>query len=122
MNLNTCHNHKDFRELARRRVPGPFFGYIDGGADIWVSKRRNAAAFDDCDLLPSVLKGVGTIDLSVTVMGQHLAMPISLSPTALQRVFLPMGEHAVGTAAAKFGAMFGVSSLGTTSIADQRAA
>jgi L-lactate dehydrogenase (cytochrome) len=56
--LTDCHNFRDFRDFARRRIPRPIFDYIDGGADDETSKRRNAAAFDDCDLVPNVLRGV----------------------------------------------------------------
>lgn len=64
----------------------------------------------------NVLCGVVSVDLSVTVMGQKLAMPVYCSPTALQRLFHHQGEFAVAAAAAKWGTMFGVSSLGTVSM------
>ena len=116
MRLADCHNFQDFREFAWRRLPGPIFDYIDGAADDEVTYRRNTASFEQCDLVPNVLRGVSSVDLSVTAMGQRLAMPVYCSPTALQRLFHHDGERAVGAAAAKYGTMFGVSSLGTTSI------
>ncbi len=116
MQLKHCNNTADFRELARRRLPGPIFHYIDGAADDEVTYRRNTEAFERCDLVPNVLAGVETIDMSTTVMGQKLAMPFFLSPTALQRLFHHDGERAVGAAAQKFGTFFGISSLGTVSI------
>ncbi|MFT3719272.1 alpha-hydroxy acid oxidase [Pseudorhodoferax sp.] len=116
MNLNDCHNFHDFRRLAERRLPGPIFNYIDGGADDEVTMRRNTAAFEDCDLVPSVLQGVSDVDLSVTVMGQKIDLPVYLSPTALQRLFHHQGERATAAAAEKFGTLFGVSSLGTVSM------
>jgi L-lactate dehydrogenase (cytochrome) len=120
LRLNDCFNFHDFQELARRRVPGPIFNYIAGGADDEVTLRRNTAAFEQCDLVPSVLRGVANVDTSVTVMGQRLAMPFYCSPTALQRLFHHQGERAVAAAAAKFGTMFGVSSLGTVSLEELR--
>lgn len=120
MRLSHCHNFHDFRTLAKKRLPGPIFNYIDGGADDEATYRRNSAAFDDCDLVPNVLAGVKDIDLSVEVMGQKLALPVYCSPTALQRLFHHEGENAVAAAAAKYGTMFGVSSLGTTSLAEVR--
>jgi L-lactate dehydrogenase (cytochrome) len=72
--------------------------------------------------VPNVLRGVGAVDLSVTVMGQRLAMPVYCSPTALQRLFHHRGEHSVAAAAAKYGTMFGVSSLGTVSLEELRKA
>ena len=116
MRLAQCSNYYDFRELARRRLPGPIFNYIDGAADDETTYRRNTQAFEDCDLVPSVLTGVAQVDLSVTVMGQKLAMPFYCSPTALQRLFHYEGERAVARAVNKYGTMFGVSSLGTVSL------
>jgi L-lactate dehydrogenase (cytochrome) len=116
MRLSDCHNFHDFRSLAKRRLPSPIFDYIDGGADDEATLRRNTASFERCDLVPNVLRGVASVDTSVTVMGQKLSVPFYCSPTALQRLFHHRGEHAVAAAAAKFGTMFGVSSLGTVSL------
>ena len=116
MRLKDCHGFNDFRELARRRLPSPIFHYIDGAADDEITYDRNTKSFEECDLIPNVLRGVENIDMSVTVMGQKLDMPIYCSPTALQRVFHHSGEYAVAAAADKFGTMFGVSSLGTVSL------
>ena len=120
MRLTDCHDFRDFRELARRRLPGPLFDYIEGAADDEVTYRRNTASFERCDLVPNVLRGVEAVDLSATVMGQTLAMPVYCSPTALQRLFHHRGERAVAAAASKFGTMFGVSSLGTVSLEELR--
>ncbi|MDE2564110.1 MAG: alpha-hydroxy-acid oxidizing protein [Sphingomonadales bacterium] len=116
MRLTDCHNIADFRLLARRRLPWPVFDYIDGAADDEITKRRNTAAYDDVDLVPDVLAGVETIDMSTTIMGKQSALPLLLSPTALQRIFHWQGERAVGRAAEKFGLWFGISSLSTVSI------
>lgn len=116
MRLADCHNVEDFRRLAKQRLPGPVFHYIDGAADDEVTKRRNTAAFERCDLVPSVLAGVETVDMSTTVMGKRIGMPLFLSPTALQRLFHWQGERAVGAAAQAFDTWFGISSLATVSI------
>ena len=115
-NINNCHNVKDFRKLAKKRLPSPIFHYIDGAADDEVTYRRNTKAYEECDLVPNVLAGVKDIDMSPTVMGQKLDIPLYFAPTALQRLFHHDGEIAVGKAAEKFGTMFGISSLGTASI------
>jgi L-lactate dehydrogenase (cytochrome) len=120
MRLRDCHNFHDFRALAKGRLPGPIFNYIDGAADDEVTLRRNTASFESCDLVPNVLRGVSEIDMSVTVMGQKLATPFYCSPTALQRLFHHQGENAVAAAAASLGTMFGVSSLGTVSLEEIR--
>ena len=114
--INNCYNTKDFRRLAKKRLPSPIFHYIDGAADDEVTYRRNTEAYEQCDLIPNVLAGVENIDMSTTVMGQKIEMPLYLAPTALQRLFHHTGELAVAKAAEKFGTMFGISSLGTVSI------
>lgn len=111
-----CHNVEDFRELARRRLPAPIFHYIDGAADDETTYRRNTAAFAACDLVPNVLAGVGAVDMSVTILGRKLEIPIFCSPTALQRLFHYDGERAVARAAQKVGTYFAISSIGTVSI------
>jgi L-lactate dehydrogenase (cytochrome) len=116
--LKHCHNVEDLRLLAKQRLPGPIFHYIDGAADDEVTYRRNTRAFADCDLVPNVLAGVEDIDMSVEVLGQKLSMPLFCSPTALQRLFHRDGERAVARAAEKFGTYFGVSALGTVSLAE----
>ena len=121
MRLTDCHNIADFRELARRRLPWPVFDYIDGAADDEVTKARNTSAFDQTDLVPDVLAGVAEIDTSITLMGRKSALPLMLSPTALQRVFHWQGERAVARAAEKFGLWFGISSLATVSIEETAA-
>ena len=122
MRLAQCHNFHDFRRLAKERLPGPLFNYIDGGADDETSMRRNTESFESVDLVPRILRGTDEIDLSTTILGQKLALPFYLSPTALQRLFHHRGEHAVAAAAAKYGTMFGVSSLGTVGLETLRKA
>ncbi len=114
--INNCHNVNDFRKLAKRKLPSPIFHYIDGAADDEITYKRNTASFDSCDLVPNVLSGVDEVDMSTTVMGQKLDMPLYCAPTALQRLFHYEGELGVAKAAEKFGTMFGISSLGTASI------
>jgi L-lactate dehydrogenase (cytochrome) len=116
MKLTNCHNVEDFRALAKARLPSPIFNYIDGAADDERTKDRNTSAFDDCDLVPNVLAGVSAIDISATVMGKRIAMPLMLSPTALQRLFHWQGERAVAATAQAFDTWFGISSLATVSI------
>lgn len=116
MRLTDCHNIDDFRLLAKQRLPWPVFDYIDGAADDELTKARNTEAYARADLVPDVLAGVETIDTSCTILGRRSALPLILSPTALQRVFHWQGERAVARAAEKFGVWCGISSLATVSI------
>ncbi|MEO0417536.1 MAG: alpha-hydroxy acid oxidase [Pseudomonadota bacterium] len=116
MRLTDCHNIDDFRTLARKRLPFPVFDYIDGAADDELTKARNTQAYEGVDLVPDVLAGVEDIDTSCTILGRTSALPLLMSPTAVQRAFHHQGETAVTKAAEKFGLWFGISSLATRSI------
>ncbi|MFL2803098.1 MAG: alpha-hydroxy acid oxidase [Paracoccaceae bacterium] len=116
MKLDNCHNINSFRHLAKKKLPSPIFNYIDGAADDEVTYKRNTKSFDDVDLVPNVLRGVEDVDLTTTVFGKKISMPIYCAPTAVQRLFHFEGERAVAKAASKFGTMFGVSSLSTVSV------
>lgn len=116
MRLKNCYRTSDFRRLAKRRLPSPIFHYIDGGSDDEVTLRRNTDAFESWDLVPNVLAGISDVDLSTSVMGRKLDLPLFFSPTAMQRLFHHDGERALARAAEKFGTMFGVSTIGTRSI------
>ena len=116
--LKNCNNFQDLKDLARRRLPGPIYHYIDGAAEDETTYQRNTESFQYVDLVPNVLAGVENIDMSVSVMGYKLGIPIFCSPTALQRLFHYQGERAVAKAAEKFNTLFGVSSLGTVKLKD----
>ena len=114
--LKNCHNSKDFRSLAKQRLPSPIFNYIDGGADDEITLLQNTKSFETCDLVPNILNSVEKIDTRVSIMGRKINSPLFFSPTALQRLFHHQGERAVAKAAEKFGTFFGISSLATVSI------
>ena len=117
-NLSKCNNINDFRKLAKSKLPFPIFHYIDGGADDETTLLRNTKSFEDCDLVPNVLRGVEDIDLSIKLFGKKIDLPFFLSPTALQRLFHYEGEMAVGQAAEAFNTFFGISSLSTVSASE----
>ena len=116
MNLSNCFNFHDFRKLAQQKLPSPIFNYIDGAADDEITYDRNTEAYNSVDLVPNVLRGVENVDLSTTLFGKKMNLPVYCSPTAVQRLFHHEGERAVAKAADKFGTMFGVSSLATVSV------
>ena len=87
MSLKNCYNFEDFRKLAKKKLPSPIFHYIDGGADDERTLRRNTDSFDECDLVPNILASVGKPDLSTTLFGRKIDMPIFLSPAAMQRLY-----------------------------------
>ena len=116
MNINDCYNFEDFRKLAKKKLPAPIFHYIDGGSDDEVTLNRNTTAFNDCDLVPNILASVGEPDLSTTVFGRKIDMPLFLSPTAMQSLYTPEGDKASARAAEKFGTMYSMSTMASFSI------
>lgn len=94
------------------------FHYLDGGADDEWSLRRNTAAFDDYELMPHQLRDVSRIDLSTTLLGRRIDVPLILSPTGMSRLFHHEGEPAVARAAQELGTFYALSTVATTSIED----
>ena len=114
--LKNCHNIKDFRILAKQRLPSSLFHYIDGGSDDEITLSRNTESFNKCDLIPNVLAGMNKVDLSINLFGQKMKLPFFLAPTAMQRLFHHDGEKAIAKVAQKEGIMVGVSTIGTVSM------
>jgi L-lactate dehydrogenase (cytochrome)/(S)-mandelate dehydrogenase len=94
------------RDLARTALPKPVFDFADGGAEDEWTLRRNEAAFDDLALLPKPLDGAATRDLSITLFGKTLKLPIIVGPTGLAGLFWPDGERCAARAAAAAGTAF----------------
>tara|TARA_Y100000768_G_scaffold93560_1_gene67656 strand:+ start:86 stop:1243 length:1158 start_codon:yes stop_codon:yes gene_type:complete len=116
VNINDCYNFEDFRILAKKKLPAPIFHYIDGGSDDEITLKRNTSSFNECDLVPNILTSVGEPDLSTSVFGRKIDMPIFLSPTAMQSLYTPEGDKASARAAEKFGTMYSMSTMASFSI------
>ena len=116
MAFKYCYNFEDFRKLAKKKLPSPIFHYIYGGADDEITLKRNTDSFNNCDLIPNVLANVGKPDLSTTIFGKKINLPVFLSPTAMQRLYHHDGDKASARAAEKFGTFYSMSSMANTSI------
>ncbi len=91
------------RGMARAALPRPIFDFADGGAEDERTLRRNETAFDRYDLLPQPLNGAAERDLSTTLFGRRMALPVVIGPTGLAGLFWPEGEQAAARAAAAAG-------------------
>ena len=111
----------DLRRIARRRLPGGVFDYIDGAAEDERTLAANQAAFASVTFRPRVLRGIGAVDLAGTLLGQPLAYPLVLAPTGFTRIADPQGELAVARAAGRAGLPYALSTLSTRSIEEVRA-
>ncbi len=74
---------EDYRRAARRALPPMAWAYVEGGAEDELTLQRNVDAFRRWGLRQRVLTGVGEPDLSVTVAGVPLSLPVVLAPTGL---------------------------------------
>jgi len=106
---------------ANRRLPRSVYLAIVAGSERGLTLRDNVEAFAELGFAPHVAGLPATRDLSTTVMGQHLALPVLLSPTGVQAVH-PDAEVAVARAAASRGTAMGLSSFASKSIEEVVAA
>ena len=112
----------DLRKIAKRRTPAAAFDYTDGAAEGEFSMNRARQAFEDIEFHPGVLTDVSAVDTTTEVLGGTSAMPFGIAPTGFTRLMQTEGEIAGAGAAGAAGIPFTLSTLGTTSIEDVRAA
>ena len=109
-------NIDDLRLIAKRRLPGGIFDYIDGGAEDEVSLHRNRDAYQRYEFVPRILRDVSNIDTSTTFLGRTLPSPLIFSPTGFTRIAHSQGELAVARVAAAHQLPYCLSTLSTRSI------
>jgi 4-hydroxymandelate oxidase len=99
----------EFEELAKERLPKEEYDYIAGGATDEISVDRNRRAYESWALRPRVLRDVSTLDLSTTVIGTRVNLPVLIAPCGGHKRAHPEGESATYRAAAACGTIFAVS-------------
>lgn len=120
--LKNCNSIADLRIRAKKILPRPMFDYIDGGSDDEWSLQRNTEAFNDYELLPNYLNNINNISLKTQVLGLDLDVPFFLAPTGMSRLFHHEKELGACRSAAKFGTVYSLSTLSTTSLEEVAAA
>lgn len=104
-------NVEDLRRAARRRLPRIVFDYIDGGADAEITLRENCHAFERVTFRPQCAVAIPPPDLSATVLGTPVALPLLLAPVGSCRMFYPRGEEAAAREAGAAGTIYILSTL-----------
>ena len=112
----------DLRRIAKRRTPRAAFDYTDGAAEAELSMSRSRQAFEDIEWHPDILTPAPHVDASTTILGAPSALPFGIAPTGFTRLMHTEGEVAGASAAGRAGIPFTLSTLGTTSIEDVKAA
>ncbi len=111
-------NIADLREIARRRVPGFAFEYVEGGAEDEATLRRNREAFEALRFVPRTLVDTAGRSLETTIFGQRSSAPLVIAPTGLNGMLHAQGDVALARAAASFGVPYTLSTLSTTRLED----
>ena len=120
--LESAHTIYDLRAIAKKRTPKAAFDYTDGAAEAELSLGRARQAFEDIEFNPSILRDVSTVSTGWDVLGAPVAQPFGIAPTGFTRMMQTEGEIAGAHVAARAGIPFSLSTMGTTSIEDVRAA
>ncbi|KAG7304517.1 hypothetical protein JYU34_011467 [Plutella xylostella] len=107
---------QDIENAALARLPRNARDYYKSGATEEQTLGENRSAFRKLRIRPKCLIGVSDCDLSTTALGARVALPVGVSPTAMQRMAHPDGELANARAAQAAGTIFTLSTISTSSI------
>jgi len=118
VDLTRMINIDSLRVAAARNLPSMIFDFLEGGAEDEFTVRRNRVSFAEYSLVPRVLVDVGTIDMSVELLGRRIALPVMLSPTGASKTFHPGGELAAARAARAAKTFYSLSTMSNTSLED----
>ena len=116
MDSESLLNIDDHHRAARARLPKDVLDYYEGGALDEITLRENTAGWERLKLYYHVLAGVGTRDLSTTILGHFISLPIGVAPMAFQKLACAAGEIATAEAAKAVGTLFILSSFSNTAM------
>ncbi|KAE8728627.1 Peroxisomal (S)-2-hydroxy-acid oxidase GLO4 [Hibiscus syriacus] len=109
-------NINEFRELARQSLPKMYYDFYAGGAEDQYTLKENEEAFHRITIRPRILRDVSGIDLSTTVLGYKISMPVMIAPTSMQKLANPEGEIATARAASTCGTIMVLSTSSSCSL------
>ena len=114
--LDRLFNIDDVEAAARKRLPGPIYDIVAGGAADEITLRANREALASLMLRPRTLRDLPQRDLSTTVLGQRVSMPVLLAPVGFQRMLHRDAELASARAAAAYDTIFACNTISTFSL------
>jgi 4-hydroxymandelate oxidase len=115
-------NIYEYEAIAREKLTPMAYDYYASGAHDEITLRENHAAYDRIRLRYRVLRDISRRDISTTVLGQPIRLPVIVAPTAFHKLACEDGEVATVRAAGAAGTLMILSTLSTTSIEDVLAA
>lgn len=108
----------DLRRRAAQRIPKFVWEYLDSGTGDEATKARNRAALDRIGMMPSVLHGEFTPDLSTRFLGQEMPLPFGIAPIGMSGLMWPDAEGHLARAAARLDIPYSISTVATQSPED----
>ena len=115
-------NVQDFETIARERMTSSAFDYYAGAAGDERTLEANRRGFDRLVFRPRMLVGVDHVDMSTTLLGDSVAFPVLLAPTAFNKLGHPDGELAAARAAGRAGTIMCASTIASSSLEEIAAA
>ncbi|CAI0548485.1 unnamed protein product [Linum tenue] len=109
-------NVMEYEEIARQKLPKMVYDYYASGAEDQWTLKENRNAFSRILFRPRILVDVSNIDMTTTVLGFKISMPIMIAPTAMQKMAHPDGENATARAASAADTIMTLSSWATSSV------
>ncbi|XP_074577845.1 glycolate oxidase 3-like [Curcuma longa] len=109
-------NVSEYEQIAKQKLPKMIYDYYASGAEDQWTLRENRSAFSRILFRPRILVDVSNIDMSTTVLGFKISMPIMIAPTAMQKMAHPEGELATARAASAANTIMILSSWSTSSV------
>ena len=114
--VQRCGTIAELRAMARRRVPRVMFDFVDGGAEDEVTLRHNRSDLAELEILPRMLVDVSSVDLSTTVLGEPIAVPLLSAPMGLNGLVHHDGELGIARAVHDAGSIFVLAGMASYSI------
>ncbi|KAM7267140.1 hypothetical protein ACFE04_009306 [Oxalis oulophora] len=109
-------NVMEYEAIAKQKLPKYAYDYYASGAEDQWTLQENRNAFSRILFRPRILIDVSKIDMSTTVLGYKISMPIMIAPTAFQKMAHPDGEYATARAASSANTIMTLSSWATSSV------
>ncbi|KAK4857892.1 hypothetical protein QYF36_007829 [Acer negundo] len=109
-------NVTEYEAIAKEKLPKMIYDYYASGAEDQWTLKENRNAFSRILFRPRILIDVSKIDMTTTVLGFKISMPIMIAPTAMQKMAHPEGEYAIARAASAAGTIMTLSTLATSSV------
>ncbi|KAF0912077.1 hypothetical protein E2562_012976 [Oryza meyeriana var. granulata] len=109
-------NVTEYQAIAKQKLPKMIYDYYASGAEDEWTLKENREAFSRILFRPRILIDVSKIDMSTTVLGFKISMPIMIAPSAMQKMAHPEGEYATARAASAAGTIMTLSSWATSSV------